>query len=159
MWLTENCLSQTHQSVKQQFFSCAVLCEKRNRPFKTFNCTAPCLVDILCVFCGFQKGLVETHCNHLPVASNLLSNGQWPPLLIFTDCAKYSTTFLMLALRIQPLVFWHRGHLGNKSPEFAFTCTFYYHAHTHMIPPDGWFSCYLGTKIHTSYTANSAQNF
>ena len=42
-------------------------------------------------------------------------------------------------LRTQPLVFSHRGHLGNERPAFAFTCTFYYQAYAHMISRDGWF--------------------
>ena len=61
--------------------------------------------------------------------------------------------------RTQPLAFSHSGNLGNERPAFAFTCTFYYHAYTRMVSRDRRFTRYLGTKFHTSHTANSTLQF
>ena len=100
----------THFNLCNNSLSVPCFTSKKRWRFKTSNCILPCLVDILRAFCDFQpRKVVGNSVNDSP------------------------------CLRTQLLVFCHWDHLGNEQPVFAFTCTFYYHAYTHMIPRDGQF--------------------
>ena len=52
-----------------------------------------------------------------------------------------------LCLRTQLFVFCHQGHLGKEQPVFAFTHTFYYYVHTHVISCVGRFFMPFGYEI------------
>ena len=82
---------------------------------------------------------------------------QWLPVFFLKDHnlhSTFSTTQVVDNSRTQTCLLPLKSLFGNKPPAFAYTCTFYYHAYTHMISRDGWFY-YVGTKFHTSHTTNS----
>ena len=124
----------------------------------------PRLVDILHVFCGFQKSLAERqYLKPIAITYQWLSTFfQWTATSIahsqpheVVDNSVNDSPYL----RTQQLCFCHRTHLGKERPALAFMCTFYYPAYMHLISRDGQFSPYLGTKFHTSHTANSTLEF
>ena len=128
---------------------------KRDRRFKKYNFILPRLVNILRVFCGFQKSLAESES-----LKSITITYWWLPRFFLTD-RDLHYAFQMHkvvdnsvndspSLMTQPLVFCYRGHLGNEWPAFTFICTFYYHAYTHTVFPriDLMCTIYLMGVVH-----------
>ena len=138
-------------------YSCRTSRKRRDRWFKTSNFILPRLVDIVHVFCGFQKSLAQSQC-----LKSITITYRW--LLTFFQRTATSTTHFQPHSvvdnsvsdsphsRTQLLAFGHRGHLGNERPAFTYTCTFYYHTYTHMISRDGRFFTLFRYEIpHVTY--------